>query len=154
MNKINSEVYVDISVIISMMSDEMRRKISKSFIKFIEENKDANYVSNINSKVPLNQQNLRKETKELMGVIYRDYLCSSEEREKLLQAEAEELKMLEEEKRKKYNPDEIFSKEKNVKENIEKNNINELPLEYKKENFIIRILKSIILKIRSIGREK
>lgn len=154
MNKINSEVYVDISVIISMMSDEMRRKISKSFIKFIEENKDANYVSNINPKVPLNQQNLRKETKELMGVIYRDYLCSSEEREKLLQAEAEELRMLEEEKRKKYNPDEIFSKEKEANVNIEKNNTNELPLEYKKENFIIRILKSIILKLRSIGREK
>ena len=58
MNKINSEIYVDISVIISMMPKEMKSKISNSFINFIENNKSKNYVSNINPKVPLREHNI------------------------------------------------------------------------------------------------
>ena len=42
MNSINSEVYVDISIIINMMPIEMKEKISKSFINFIEKNKSNN----------------------------------------------------------------------------------------------------------------
>ena len=52
MNNINSEIYVDISVIISMMPTEMKSKISNSFISFIENNKSNNYVSNINPNIP------------------------------------------------------------------------------------------------------
>ena len=39
MNNMNSEIYVDISVIISMMPTEMKSKISNNFINFIENNK-------------------------------------------------------------------------------------------------------------------
>ena len=72
MNSINSEVYVDISVIIKMMPTEMREKISKSFINFIEINKSNSYISNINPNIPIREQNIRKETKEMLGIIYRD----------------------------------------------------------------------------------
>lgn len=67
MNNMNSEIYVDISVIISMMPTEMKSKISNNFINFIENNKSNNYISNINPKIPLKEQNIRKETKEIDG---------------------------------------------------------------------------------------
>lgn len=143
MNDINSEIYVDISVIISMMPTEMKSKISNSFINFIENNKSNNYVSNINPKIPLKQQNIRKETKEMLGIIYRDYLCNDEERINLLQEEKRELTKLETEKREIYNPDNIFKKN-NLKENNEENSIkNEVSIVEYKESIIKRIITKI-----------
>lgn len=140
MNSINSEVYVDISIIIKMMPIEMREKISKSFINFIEKNKSNNYVSNINPKIPIREQNIRKETKEMLGIIYRDYLCSNEERNKLLKQEEQEMKQYEEELRQKYDPNDIF-KNKQKEYNYEKEKANVAMVEYKKETLIEKILK-------------
>lgn len=142
MNNINSEIYVDISIIIGMMPTEMKSKISNSFIDFIENNKSNTYVSNINPKIPLREQNIRKETKEMLGIIYRDYLCSNEERIDLIQEENEELAKLELEKRKLYNPDDIFKK-KDLKENIIKKEVG--MIEYKES-----IIKKIITKIKNL----
>ena len=138
MNNINSEIYVDISVIISMMPIEMKSKISNSFINFIENNKSKNYVSNINPDIPLKEQNIRKETKEMLGIIYRDYLCSNEERINLLKEEEKELTRLEIEKREAYNPDNIFKK------NNEENSIkNEVGIVKYKESVIKRIITKL-----------
>lgn len=140
MNSINSEVYVDISIIIKMMPIEMKEKISKSFINFIEKNKSNNYVSNINPKIPIREQNIRKETKEMLGIIYRDYLCCNEEHDELIKQEEQEIKQYEEELRQKYNPNDIF-KNKQKEYNYEKEKVNVAMAEYKKETFIEKILK-------------
>lgn len=140
MNSINSEVYVDISIIINMMPIEMKEKISKSFINFIEKNKSNNYVSNINPKIPIREQNIRKETKEMLGIIYRDYLCSNEEHDELIKQEEQEIKQYEEELRQKYNPNDLF-KNKQKEYNYEKEKVNVAMAEYKKETFIEKILK-------------
>ena len=146
MNKINSEIYVDISVIISMMPKEMKSKISNSFINFIENNKSKNYVSNINPKVPLREQYIRKETKEMLGIIYRDYLCNDEERINLIHQEKWELEEIETEKREKYNLDNIFKKN-NINENDKgKSTKTEVSIVEYKES----IIKRIIIKIKKL----
>ncbi len=143
MNNMNSEIYVDISVIISMMPTEMKSKISNNFINFIENNKSNNYISNINPKIPLKEQNIRKETKEMMGIIYRDYLCNDKERINLLQQEKRELEKLETEKREIYNPDNIFNRN-NLKENDNVNDIkNEVAMVEYKETFFRKFIKKI-----------
>lgn len=140
MNSVNSETYTDISVIINMMPDEMKNKISNSFITFIENNKSSNYISSINPKIPIKDQNIRKETKEMLGIIYRDYLCSNEQRKKLIKEEQEEISKFEEELGEKYNPNDIF-KNKQKEHNYEKEKVNVAMVEYKKETFIEKILK-------------
>ena len=143
MNNMNSEIYVDISVIISMMPTEMKSKISNNFINFIENNKSNNYISNINPKIPLKEQDIRKETKEMMGIIYRDYLCNDKERINLLQQEKRELEKLETEKREIYNPDNIFNRN-NLKENDNVNDIkNEVAMVEYKETFFRKFIKKI-----------
>ena len=92
----------DLSVIIQMMSENMRQKISPKFIKFIEENKDMNYESNINKKIPIRNQKLNENTKMLLALIYRDYLCSESIRKELLKKEKIEIENIENEQRKKY----------------------------------------------------
>ena len=146
MNKINSEIYVDSNVIISMMPKEMKSKISNSFINFIENNKSKNYVSNINPKVPLREQYIRKETKEMLGIIYRDYLCNDEERINLIHQEKRELEEIESEKREKYNLDNIFKKN-NINENDKgKSTKTEVSIVEYKES----IIKRIIIKIKKL----
>ena len=59
-------------------------KIPKSFINMIKENKDPNYNCKIDFTKSINDQNLLKETRAILSLIYRDYLCSNEERKKLI----------------------------------------------------------------------
>lgn len=143
MNKVNSEVYVDISIIIKMMPDEMKNKISKNFIKFIENNKSTDYNSNINPAIPLREQELRQETKEILGIIYRDYLCSEEERDKLIKAEKIELERIEDEKRKQYNPNNIFKKNNYSSEVEEKPSMKDCDIVKYKESLLKRMLNKL-----------
>lgn len=144
MNNIDSEIYTDISIIISMMPVEMKNKINNDFINFIENNKSENYISNINPKIPIKKQNIRKETKEMMGIIYRDYLCSNERRKELIEKENHEIKKYEEIIREKYNIDNLFKSRATKVETLE----NPVTMvEYKEsiftkiKNWFIRIFK-------------
>ena len=83
----------------------------------------------------------------MLGIIYRDYLCSNEEHGELIKQEEqeikqyeEELRQYEEELRQKYNPNDIF-KNKQKEYNYEKEKVNVAMAEYKKETFIEKILK-------------
>ena len=143
MNNIDSKVYTDISIIISMMSTKMREKISKGFINFIEKNKDINYNSSINPKVPLNKQNIDKETKEMLGIIYRDYLCDNEKRIELLHKEKNELTKYEEQQRELYNPDDIFKKM-----NSDQKNLN-TELNVENSNALIKHKESLFSKFKN-----
>ena len=103
MNDVDSRMCTDISIIISMMPSQMQYKISQKLKDFIENNKAENYSSNINPTVPLKDQSLEKETKAMLGIIYRDYLCSEEQRRKLIENEKIEIEEYERELREKYN---------------------------------------------------
>lgn len=116
MSKINEEVCSDISIIIGMMPKEMKDKISNNFIDFIENNKSRQYVSNINPNVPINQQGIKKETKEMLGMIYRDYLCLDDERIRLQEEDRNEIKKSYNKLQEKYQRDNLFIKEKKEKE--------------------------------------
>ena len=158
MNKVNSEVYVDISIIIKMMPEEMRNKLSKKFIEFIENNKSTNYNSNINPEIPLKEQELRQETKEelrqetkeMIGIIYRDYLCSKEEKARLIREEEIELEHIEEGKRKQYDPNNIFKRNNRNLEEKEKPDLKGCNVIKYREPFIKRMLN----KLKSIFRIK
>ena len=76
----------------------------------------------------------------MLGIIYRDYLCSNEEHDELIKQEEQEIKQYEEELRQKYNPNDLF-KNKQKEYNYEKEKVNVAMAEYKKETFIEKILK-------------
>ena len=76
----------------------------------IKEERDTNYKPNI--KEPLENQKLKDETIIILGLIYRDFLCSQQEKKILQKKDAKEIqkieKEIENEKRKKYNINAIF----------------------------------------------
>ena len=94
--------FSDISIIIKMMSPYMQSRISDKFIQFIEENKDKSYQSLIDNTLPLENQELSTNTKTVLALIYRDYLCSEDERQNFILKQFEKQKRIEEEKKAKY----------------------------------------------------
>ena len=78
-------------------------------IYFVNINKDKEYISDINPRIPLNKQTVRKETKEIMAIIYREYLCSSKEKEELLDHD-EEILRSEDQNKMGFDPKNIFIK--------------------------------------------
>lgn len=112
------EAFSEVYEILKLMPSELLNKIPKKFYKMIEEEKSKEYCPNI--KEPLEQQKLKNETIIILGLIYRDFLCSVEERKMLQEKDAKELqeaqKELEREINKKYNYDTLFKNRKNVEE--------------------------------------
>lgn len=109
-----SEVY---DIIFNM---ELYNKIPKSFIELIDNNRDTSYKVNIDYSKSINEQELKKGTRVLLSLIYRDYLCNEEERQTLIKKDKEELKKAEEELRERYSPDNLFkNKSENKKENMQ-----------------------------------
>ena len=138
------QAFTDISIIIQMMSKSMKNKINPNFIKLIEENKDTEYVSNINKEIPLKEQTLNENTKIILALIYRDYLCSNDMRNELLKQEKKEIKEKEEELRKKY---EIHFKDKNI---IQDTKEDTYLIPYKNES----IFRKMFNKIKKLFRFK
>ena len=132
------KTFADVSIIIKMMSKNMQEKINPNFIKLIEDNKDTEYISYIDSSIPLKNQKLNPDTKTLLALIYRDYLCSEDERKNLLISEKQEIIKQEDETRKKY---EINFAKRKIYQNDEVTTTS--LIEYKKESLFIRIINKI-----------
>lgn len=138
MTKQDRQTLVDISTVIQMMSKTMQQQISPSFVEFIEKNKDNNYTSYINKTVPLREQQLTENTKTILALIYRDYLCSPSMRKDLILKEHEEIKKIENEKREKYKIE--FKNNKNIQTTA---NQNTSLVVYKKKNIFKKIYNKI-----------
>lgn len=145
MNTQDRQAFSDVSVIIKMMPKSMRLKINPSFIKFIEDNKDIEYVSNINKKIQLKNQTLNERTKEMLALIYRDYLCSNSTRAELLKQEIKEIEEQERINREKY---EIHFKNSEIKQDIIRKDTSLVM--YKEESIIKKFFNKIkrILKLK------
>lgn len=128
----DKQAFTDLSVIIKMMPKNMREKINTNFINLIEQYKDTDYTSTVNPNIPIRNQKLSETTEALLALIYRDYLCTEEERKTLIAAENQELERVENKKRKQYEVD--FSK-RNVSTNV---TTETALIEYKKENILTR----------------
>ena len=109
------EAFTEVNEIIKLMPEELVNRIPSKFREMIQEERDRNYVPDI--KEPLENCKLKEETIIILGLMYRDFLCSPEERKKLHEKDAKELqevkKAIEEEARQKYNPEDLFKNKKN-----------------------------------------
>ena len=78
MEKIYQEAFAEVDEILKIMPIDLLSKIPAQFRQIISENKADNYKVEI--KEPLEEENLKKETVIILGLIYRDFLASPEER--------------------------------------------------------------------------
>ena len=141
MVNINNQVYSEVYDIIHHMEKDLFDKIPKSFIQLIEQNIDKNFKVNIDYSKSINEQELQRGTRVILSLIYRDYLCSEEERKELIEKDREELKQAEEKLREKYNPDNLFKNIKDEDSTPKENSKTEM-IVYK-ENIIQKLFRKI-----------
>lgn len=119
MDKVYEEAFAEVDEILKIMPIDLLSKIPTQFRQIISENKDINYKANIHE--PLKEEELKKETIVILGLIYRDFLASPEEREQLQLRDAEELKRIEQEMQEQCDIDNIFKKKKEKKRGMNEN---------------------------------
>ena len=142
-----NQAFTQVYDVINHMEIEMQEKIPKKFIDLIRENRDLDYKLNINYKEDIKKQ-LLKESKVILSLIYRDFLCSKEKKEKLLQLDLEEIRKEEKILREKYEIDFEKRKKEKIEKNIEKikEQDEKLPIKVEKEKWykkIFEILKKM-----------
>ena len=127
MSNAYSKAYVEVLEIISHFSEEDFKKIPKSEIDFYNENKDNEYEFKINPNIDLNEQNISREANAILVALYRDYFATENQKQILEKLLKQNEQKEEEKKREKYNPDDIFKKDK--KDSKIENNNEILPIE-------------------------
>jgi hypothetical protein len=135
------EAFAEIDEIFKIMPIDLVSKIPLKVLRTISENKASDY--NIKIQEPLNEQDLKPETIAILGLIYRDYISTPEEREQLQLKDQEELKKIEQEMQEQYDVSNVFEKRKNkIKTERDEEFSTELTL-YKEPGFIKRIFNFI-----------
>lgn len=100
----------EVEAILKLMPKDMLDKIPNSFFNFIEQKKSKSYIPNLNMELSLNEQNLLNETRAILSLIYRSYLCNTEEKRKLKIDDSIELAKKQNELNKKYSYENLFKK--------------------------------------------
>lgn len=132
------KAFSEIDTILEYSNEEIKNKIPNNFKQLIKNNKDINYKLVLDEKKSLNEQKLLIETKEILALIYRDYLCSEDERKELIRVNNQKL----EEINKKYDIQNIFEQRKN-KTSIDNENEEMLPEIINEERWYKKIFNFI-----------
>ena len=135
--------YAEIISFINLLPQDKQEKIPKNLIEYFKEEMDKESKRELTTDISLENQNLKNATWDLIAILYLKYLCEDEEEKKELeQIYAENERKYREEIKEKYNPEKIL--ENRGKKNTEQQDeVKNLPIEVKKENFIQKIIKFI-----------
>lgn len=135
--------YAEIDSFIELLPKAEKEKIPNNLLKYFKEEKDKETVKKLSLDIPLEKQNLQEDTWNLIAIIYLKYLCEDEEEKKELeQIYDENEKIYREEIKEKYNPEKIFS-DREKKQTMKQEKVQNLPIQEKKESFIQKIIKFI-----------
>ena len=142
-----SNAYTEVYTILGYLDNEEYSKIPKEIIDAIEENRNMEYEYELNEDLDLNNQIMLPETKAILFNLFRDYLSTPEQKEKIIKMQQRDRRSAEEEKRKVYDNKEMF---KNINTNKEEVISQEMyPTEIKKEGFFISLINRIKLVLKN-----
>ena len=117
-------------------------KIPLEIIEVMEDNCSNDYCVKYNPLLSLQEQNITEEARMIIAIFFRDYWATEEQKKKILLKEKIDFEKIEEEKRNKYNIENIFQNKKNNNlEYIE--NIMNTQMIIKKENFWVKIINKL-----------
>ena len=83
------KIFAEVLDIINNSEKEVKAKIPEKLYQQFEKNTDKSYKVNIDYSREDWDNNISEETKEILALIYRDYIVSPEERKELIKEETE-----------------------------------------------------------------
>ncbi len=136
--------YTEVYTILQELNEEEYNKIPTEVINAIEENRNLEYNFELDEDLELKEQTLLPQTKAILFNLFRDYLATSEQKEKIIKMQNEERAKIELKKKQEYSTDIFHNNNSNnndyYNEEIE-DNVTDL-VEYK-NNLFKRILNYI-----------
>ncbi len=147
-----SKAYKEVLEIIKYFPEEEYNKIPKEKIAFFEQNMDIDYEFTIDPSIDLSEQNISKEANSIIIVLFEDYFATEKQKNKIKKLLEINQEKIEQEKREKYNPDDLFASHNTTtinKPEIERHNTDETALVEYKENFFVKF-KNFIMKLLHI----
>ena len=136
--------------VLKYFPEEEYKKIPIEKINFYKRNMDKNYKFTINPEKDLATQNISKEANAVIITLYRDYYATEEQKLKINEILDLNQKKEELEKRRNYNPDNIFTNNQQVNKDTKNLKATTQLMEYK-ENFFVRF-KKFIFKLLHIDK--
>ena len=131
--------YKEVYMILQDLNEEEYSKIPSEIIKVLKENMNEEYEFELDEELELKEQQMLPETKAILFNIFRDYLATPEQKNKIIKMQNEERQKNEVKKQQMYNTDMFINKEKDDSNIAEKNT----QLAQYKENIFNRFFNKI-----------
>lgn len=103
-----ANAYSEVLEILKYISKEDYEKIPNSKIELFETNHNKDYIFKYNPNKTLNEQNVSKTAKAIIAILFRDYWATKIQKEKIISKQNYDRMKLEEEKKARYNSDNLF----------------------------------------------
>lgn len=137
--------YKEVYIVLQDLNEEDYNKIPPEIIETIKENSNEEYEFVLNDELELKEQQLLPETKAILFNLFRDYLATPAQKEKILKMQSEERKKVEEKKKQNYTNVDIFKTNKHEDIEEETNNKEVQLVQIKKEGFFRKLINKIKL---------
>ncbi len=135
-----ADAYTEVYEILCCLNEEEYSKIPEELIEVFEENRNLEYEYEINDEQDLSKQPMLKETKAILLNIFRDYLATQEQNQKIKQwLQADRVYL---ENQKQYNNN-VFENNKKYEKINDEESKTILPVVIKKQSIFYRIIKKI-----------
>lgn len=135
-----SEAMVEVLDILDNSEEGIYEKIPKTVIEFWKKNKSSTYKPKLDHSKTLDEMDLKEKTRDIITMIYLNYLCDEEEKKNTLQIIRGNEEVYQKELRKIYNPDDIFKKKQETKK---EEKIKDLTIVKSKETIFTKIINMI-----------
>ena len=140
---VNTEIlkkaYSEVDEFLEILGNEYKSQIPISLRNYIKKEKDINYKKGIDLDTPRANQNLMKDTLEIIAFLNLKYWCKDEtEKQRLREKYRENEKENEQKLKQKFDTNQLFKS----KEDLPKEN--KIALVVKKESWISKLKKIII----------
>lgn len=106
-----TDAFTEVYVILNELDDEDYDKIPPEVVDAIRKNRNKEYQFKIDKSIDLKDNNLLPEARALLFKIYRDYLATPEQKQKILKMQNEERRKRELKKQQQYNTN-VFANKK------------------------------------------
>lgn len=136
---ISKNIYEEVYEILQCMDKSTVDKIPPKILNEINKNRNIYYKTTVNKKDIFNEKNVSKEAIDFLCYLDYNYWMSNDAKRKIDKINYKKFIKEEEEKRKKYNPDDIFKQHKKKHEIEEKNSLVEI-----KTNSVLEKIKKIL----------
>lgn len=105
-----ANAYSEVLGILKFISKEDYEKIPNSKIELFLTNQNKEYIFEYNPNKTLEEQNVSKRTKAIIGLLFRDYWATNEQKEKIIKKQNYDRQILDEQKKSMYDVENIFKK--------------------------------------------